>query len=184
MALCCDPAYAIVSSTWDTFSSWEWEVEHRAGYLSNQCWDRNWVPEASGDDEPTFIDDEEEDHYDAGVKPIVKPTRVLGEVSNNVVGSKVVRDDTDNFVGHVAYHAMQAATRGKHFEMPHELTKEEALQIAVIIGKEEEEGGGEVQVPEHGGCSGPLHGAAPPLATTSAWDATATIHAAKASSHS
>jgi hypothetical protein len=181
MALRCDPAYAIGSSTRDTFSSWEWDVEHRAGYLSNQYWDQNWVPEAPDDDEPTFID--EDDHYDADVKPIVKPARVLGEVSNNVVGSKVVRDDTDNFVGQVAYHAMQAATRGKHFEMPHELAKEEALQITVIIDKEEE-GGGEVQVPGHGGCSGALHGAAPLLAATSAWDATATIHAAKARSHS
>jgi hypothetical protein len=47
------------------------------------------------------------------------------------VGGNIVHDD-NNFVGHVAYHAMRAAELGEHFEMLPKLTEEEALQVAVI----------------------------------------------------
>jgi hypothetical protein len=46
-----DQAYVIASLNWNTFSRWEWNVERCAGYLGDVDWDRQWVPEASSDDE-------------------------------------------------------------------------------------------------------------------------------------
>jgi hypothetical protein len=34
----------------------------------------------------------------------------------------VVRDDNDDFVGHVVYHVMMAVEKGEYFEMLPELT--------------------------------------------------------------
>jgi hypothetical protein len=50
----------------------------------------------------------------------------------------LVCDEVAKFVGHYVYHALQAAAQGEHFKMPPELTKEEALQVAVILSKVEE----------------------------------------------
>jgi hypothetical protein len=45
----------------------------------------------------------------------------------------VVRDDTDDMIGHVAYHYLCAALLGHHFDVPPELTEEEQLAVAVIV---------------------------------------------------
>jgi hypothetical protein len=58
-----DPAFAIASPKWDTFSAWEWRPEQRASYLGDVDWDRQWAPEASSDDD----DNEEEDEDEGGV---------------------------------------------------------------------------------------------------------------------
>jgi hypothetical protein len=50
----------------------------------------------------------------------------------------VVCDDTNDMVGHVAYHLLLATERSEHFEIPPELTKEEQLEVAVIVIAEEE----------------------------------------------
>jgi hypothetical protein len=55
-----DPAFAIESTNWDTFSQWEVRPDRPAGYLGDVDWDRSWEPVMSSDDE----DDEDEDNND------------------------------------------------------------------------------------------------------------------------
>jgi hypothetical protein len=57
------------------------------------------------------VDDEVFDDKD--FKDKIKPEYVPDKVSSKVVTGKVIRDDTDNFVGHVAYHSLQAAAHGR-----------------------------------------------------------------------
>jgi hypothetical protein len=80
----CDPTYAIASPNRDTFSAWEWEVKRHASYFGDVYWDRQWVPEASPDDNDK--DDKEEDNEEGvGVQaeqPPPPPPRVTGEVSH------------------------------------------------------------------------------------------------------
>jgi hypothetical protein len=85
---------------WDTFTSWERDAERRVGYLG----DEDWVPEATtSDDKPIFAsNDEDEEDFEDDIKPQYVPSEIVDEV----VGGKVVRDDTDNYVGHIAYHAL------------------------------------------------------------------------------
>jgi hypothetical protein len=42
---------------------------------------------------------------------------------------KLVRDDTDDFVGNVAHHVLLANERGEHYELRPELTEDEQLQV-------------------------------------------------------
>jgi hypothetical protein len=41
MELWRDPVFTISSTNWDMFASWEWDVEHWAGYLGDRDWDHN-----------------------------------------------------------------------------------------------------------------------------------------------
>jgi hypothetical protein len=111
-----DPAFAITSSAWDTFGSWEWRADSRAGY-----WDQRWAPEApndgggdggGGDDDGRDdgdggdggIDDANDD--DNGRQPPPPPP------SCDDGTGKEVRDDTDDFVGNVVYNVLLANERG------------------------------------------------------------------------
>jgi hypothetical protein len=55
-----DPAFAIESTNWDTFSCWEVRPDRHTGYLSDVDWDHSWEPVVSSDDE----DDEDKDEDD------------------------------------------------------------------------------------------------------------------------
>jgi hypothetical protein len=143
-----DLVFAIASPKWDTFASpnrdtfasWEWNAERHASYLGDSNWDRLWVPEASSSDND---EDDNEDDKEEGVgvkheKPPPPPAQVTGEVSDQIYNSKVVHDDTDDMIDHVAYHILRVAERGDHFELPPELTEEEELKVAIIATAEEE----------------------------------------------
>jgi hypothetical protein len=135
-----DPAFAIESTNWDTFSRWEVRPDRRAGYLGDIDWDRSWEPVVSSDDEDEDEDDDdmaedEDDDDDSAKTP--PPPRVSSEVSGQIYNGRVVRDDTDDMINHVVYHYFQAADRGEVYQMPPELTEEE-LAVAVLISKKEE----------------------------------------------
>jgi hypothetical protein len=95
-----DPAFAIKSTNWDTFSRWEVRPDRRAGYLGNVDWDRSWEPGVSSDDEDDEdkdkgnVDEDDnkmtEDEDDGKTPP---PPRVSGEVSSQIYNGRVVRDD-------------------------------------------------------------------------------------------
>jgi hypothetical protein len=80
-------------------------------------------------------EDVEKDKDDINVKPIVTQTRyVLSEVSGEIAKGRVVHDDDVNdFIANCFYHALQAQALDQHYEMPTELTEEEALQVIVIL---------------------------------------------------
>jgi hypothetical protein len=48
-------------------------------------------------------------------KDEIKPEYMPGKVSSEVVARKVVCEDTNDFVGHIAYHSLQEAARGRAF---------------------------------------------------------------------
>jgi hypothetical protein len=50
----------------------------------------------------------------------------------------VVCDDTDDFIDNVVHHVLLPNERGEHYELPPELTKDEQLQVAIIVSVEEE----------------------------------------------
>jgi hypothetical protein len=50
----------------------------------------------------------------------------------------VVHDDTNDMVGHVAYHYLRAAQLGQPFVTPPELTEEEELVVGVLVSIEVE----------------------------------------------
>jgi hypothetical protein len=101
-----DPAYAIGSTNWDTFSSWEWDAVRWAGYLGDRDWDHSRVLVASSSDEAAHVEDKEDDkdndEYEDGVKPVVAPVHVPGEVLGELVRGKVVRDNTGRCMGFAA----------------------------------------------------------------------------------
>jgi hypothetical protein len=121
-----DPAFAITSSAWDTFGSWEWRAEWRAGYLGDSHGDQRWTPEApndnsdgdggggdDGDDgggHDGDVDDEDihDGNDDNGRQPPPPPSRCDDDTG------KAVRDDTDDFVGNVVYNVLLANERGEH----------------------------------------------------------------------
>jgi hypothetical protein len=84
-------------------------------------------------------EDVDKDEDDIDVKPVVTQTQyVLSEVSGEIAKGKVVRDDDVNdFIANCFYHALQAQALGQHYEMPTELTEEEALQVIVILIEDE-----------------------------------------------
>jgi hypothetical protein len=88
-----DPDFAITSPNWDNFSTWEWCLERRAGYLSDADWDRDWAPTASSDDDDEDKD-EDEDEEGIGVQAH-QPPRVIGELSDQIYNDGVVCDDSD-----------------------------------------------------------------------------------------
>jgi hypothetical protein len=140
-----DPAFAIESTNWDTFSRWEVRPDRCAGYLGDVDWDRSWEPVVSSDDEDEdkdddddMAEDEDEDDDDSAKTPPPPPPRFSGEVSDQIYNGGVVRDDTDDMINHVVYHYFQDADRGEVYQMPPELTEEEELVVAVLISKEEE----------------------------------------------
>jgi hypothetical protein len=102
-----DPAFAIESTNWDTFSHWEMCPDRRAGYLGDVDWDRSWEPVVSSDDEDedddddNMAEDEDDDDDDDAKTP---PHRVSGEVSDQIYNGRVVRDDVDDMINHVVYH--------------------------------------------------------------------------------
>jgi hypothetical protein len=58
------------------------------------------VPKASDDDDPAFVREDEDDEDD-DIKPVLTtPAYVSSEVSIEIVGGKVVRDEVDEFVSH------------------------------------------------------------------------------------
>jgi hypothetical protein len=69
-----DPTFAITSSAWDTFRSWEWRPDRRAGYLGDSDWDQRWAPEApndgGGDSGGDGGDDADDD--DNGRQPLMR----------------------------------------------------------------------------------------------------------------
>jgi hypothetical protein len=142
MHLRCDPTFDIGSPNWDSFSRWELRPDRRAGYLGDADWDPNWVPVMSSSNDEDDDDEDEEDDNDDRVPvqppPPPSPPRVSAEVSGQIYNGRVIRDDMDDMVNHVVYHYFQAADRGKAFELPSELTKEEELAVAVLISQEEE----------------------------------------------
>jgi hypothetical protein len=83
-----DPAFAIKSTNWDTFSRWEVRPDRCADYLGDVDWDRSWEPIVSSSDEDDR-DDEEEDNDDMAEDEddddddtkMPPPPRVSGEVS-------------------------------------------------------------------------------------------------------
>jgi hypothetical protein len=91
-----DPAFAIESTNWDTFSRWEVRLDRRAGYLGDVDWDRSWKPVVSFDDEDDededddedkdndddMAEDEDDDDDDAKTPPPMP--RVSGEVSGQI----------------------------------------------------------------------------------------------------
>jgi hypothetical protein len=91
-----DPAFAIESTNWDTFSRWEVRPDRRAGYLGDVDWDRSWEPVVSSDDEDEDegdIDEDDDDDmtededYEDGDEDDGKtppPPRVSGEVSGQI----------------------------------------------------------------------------------------------------
>jgi hypothetical protein len=147
-----DPAFAITSSVWDTFGSWEWQADRRAGYLGDSNWDQRWALEApndggwdggggndgGGDDRDggdggghdRGLDDADDD--DNGRQPPPPPP------SCDDGTGKEVRDDTNDFVGNVVYNVLLANERGEHYELPPELTEDEQLQVAILVSAEEE----------------------------------------------
>jgi hypothetical protein len=60
-----------------------------------------------------------------------------GEVSSEITEGKVVLDENEEFIDHVAYNMMLAVDTCEYFEMPPELTKEDAHQVTIIISTEE-----------------------------------------------
>jgi hypothetical protein len=140
-----DPAFAIESTNWDTFSRWEVHPDRRASYLGDVDWDCSWEPVMSFDDEDDEDDEDEdddddmtEDDDDDDDTKTPPPPRVSGEVSGQIYNGRVIRDDVDDMINHVVYHYFQAADCGEVYQMPPELTKEEELTVAVLISKEEE----------------------------------------------
>jgi hypothetical protein len=109
-----DRAYTITSPNWDTFTSWEWDAERRAGYLSD--WDRLWVLEASSskNDDDKEEDDKEDDDFE-DKQPPPPPASVTDEISGQIANGKVVRDYTDDFIDQVAYHMLPAVERSEHY---------------------------------------------------------------------
>jgi hypothetical protein len=151
-----DPAFTIESGAWDTFARWEWNAERRAGYLGNTY----WVPEeySSGDEDEAFKEDDEDegmdkdegedDNLDFSVfddgcqpshpQPPSSPAPAGGcDVSGRVNEGTVVRDDTEDFVGNVAYNDLLARDNGEHYVLPPELTEDEELQVAVLVSAKE-----------------------------------------------
>jgi hypothetical protein len=62
------------------------------------------------------------------VKPVLtRPAYVPGEVSGEIVGGRVVRDDVDDFVAQCIHEVLQAQAMGKEYQMLPELAEEEAL---------------------------------------------------------
>jgi hypothetical protein len=51
---------------------------------------------------------------------------------------RVVRNDTEDFIGNVAYNILLARENGEHYVLPPELTEDEELQVAVLVSAEEE----------------------------------------------
>jgi hypothetical protein len=152
-----DPAFAIGSGAWDTFARWEWNAERRASYLGNTDWDRAWVLEdySSGDEDEAFEEDgddegtDEDDNlnfsvFDDGCQPPQSqppsPPAPAGscDVSGRVHDGRVVRDDTEDFVGNIAYNVLLAKENGEHYVLPPELTEDEELQVAILVSEEEE----------------------------------------------
>jgi hypothetical protein len=154
-----DPTFAIELGAWDTFVRWEWNAERRAGYLGNTDWDRAWVLEdySFGDEDEAFeeddddegTDEDEGDNLDFSVfddgcqpphpQPPSPPAPAEGcDVSCHVNDDTVVRDDTEDFFGNVAYNVLLARDNGEHNVQPLELTEDEELQVAVLICAEEE----------------------------------------------
>jgi hypothetical protein len=141
-------------SSWETFTSWEWDTDIRVGYLGGKDLDRNWVPEAN---EPVFLEPSDNDGSNDEVEPEVKPKYVPGEVAEEVVRRKVVRDDTDYSVGHVTYYAQQALAWGEHFKMPPTTLRNRTFRSASSSARRSGAG------TQHRGCPGPPH-------ATNAWD--------------
>jgi hypothetical protein len=164
-ALWRDPAFVIGSGAWDTFARWEWNTERRAGYLGDTDWDRAWVPEdySSGDEDEDFeeeddeegtshdeaFDEDEDDNLDFSVfedgcqpsplQPPSPPAPAGGcSVSSRVHEGHVVRDDTEDFFGNVAYNVLRARDNSEHYLLPPELTEDQELQVAVLVSAQEE----------------------------------------------
>jgi hypothetical protein len=156
-----DLAFTIESGTWDIFVRWEWNAERCAGYLGDTDWDRAWVLEdySSGDedeafeeeddDEGTDEDEGEDDNLEFSIfddgcqpphpQPPSLPVPAGGcDVSGHVNDDIVIRDDTEDFIGNVAYNVLLARGNGKHYVLPPELTEDEELQVAVLVSAEEE----------------------------------------------
>jgi hypothetical protein len=145
------PDFAISSPNWDTFSRWEWRSDRPAGCLGDAYRDRDWRPVASSSDDDdggdNKEDDKDEDFHEHGAQgcvyvqahpPPPPPRRLNGKVSGQIYNGRVIRDDTDDMVNHVVYHYFLATDRGKAYEIPPELTKEEQLTVVVLISQEEE----------------------------------------------
>jgi hypothetical protein len=60
------------------------------------------------------------------------------DVSGRVFEGRVVRDDTEDFVGNVTYNVLLARENGEHYVLPSEMTEDEELQVAVLVSAEEE----------------------------------------------
>jgi hypothetical protein len=61
------------------------------------------------------------------------------DVFGRVNEGTVVHDDTEDFVGNVAYNVFLARDNGEHYVLPPELREDEELQVAVLVSAEEEE---------------------------------------------
>jgi hypothetical protein len=59
-------------------------------------------------------------------------------VSGHVNDGIVVRDDTEDFVGNVAYNVLLARDNVEYYVLPPELAKDEELQVAVLVSADEE----------------------------------------------
>jgi hypothetical protein len=65
-------------------------------------------------------------------------TTVDSRHSRNLFKGRVVRDDTKDFVGNVAYNVPLTRKNGEHYVLSPKLTEDEELQVAVLVSAEEE----------------------------------------------
>jgi hypothetical protein len=145
-----DPVFAITSSAWDMFGSWECQEDRRAGYLGDNDWDQRWAPEApnndgGGDDGGGGDGDaggghngdvDDGDFHDGNDDNGRQPPPPPPSCDDGTV--KAVRDDTDDFIGNVVYNVVLANKRGEHDKLLPKLKKDENLQVAILMSAEEE----------------------------------------------
>jgi hypothetical protein len=99
------------------------------------------VPEASSDEDNEKDDDKDNDKEGVSVEVEHSPPPppwATGEVSSQIYNGQVIRDDTDDMIGQVAYHCLRVAHLGQPFDIAPELTKEEKLAVDIIVSAEKE----------------------------------------------
>jgi hypothetical protein len=105
---------------WDLFGHLEWDPTRRAGFLGGDEYNYS-APLA-----PVMEEDDEEEEEDA----IVGGDEISGEEE---------RDDTEDYLGYLAYHVEKGKAEGKVDElplMPEGLDEEEVMRLALKASQE------------------------------------------------
>jgi hypothetical protein len=126
-----DPAFGYESQWWDNFGPRERDPVRRAAFLGEVApnpYAGVYMPEP-GPEPPQadpFIEEMEEDE------------EAPPEVGGDDIPGEEPRDDTDDFVGCVAYGILDAMDHGEAPPPPPPMSEEEELRVAVLVSEEEE----------------------------------------------